>query len=387
MVSSTGDKLETNDKPHVAITEDKTNILPPPVADKPPPVADKSPLAPVRSRHKVGGISMLPVTKQMEEILSRKRLQTESALQKEPEDTHAFRSASVAKTPPVVKKKPVRAPLKSADFIDEDSKSSDLLSGTRSMENLVSACDEEETIESTNAGNDKLNKRISASFSVDDLKKLPPPSTASSKPPAVKARKLIPGAVKLITPMPRTGKVELTDENKATPADDTAATDNTTPTDDKPTDSATPTGDEDKEGSTVESPQPPDSPIDTTDAPPDDDKGETPGDNQPEDNQKQDNDRKQSEATGGSENIDILLLPEWNTDQVCVWLQRCGLGELATGIKLGNVTGKILMDLDSSKMKVGNMCVKQCKIYQSFATTLYLVRHNLYYFLAEPWDI
>ena len=355
MMSSTGDKPGTNDKPHVAITEDKSNILPPPVADKPPPVADKSPLAPVRSRHKVGGISMLPVTKQMEEILSRKRLQTESALQKEPEDTHAFHSASVAKTPPVVKKKPVRAPLKSADFIDEDSKSSDILSGkTRSMDNLVSACDEDETTDRTSAGNDKLNKRISASFSVDDLKNSPPPSTAPIKPPAVKARKLIPGAVKLMTPMPRTGKVELTDENKA------VATDNTTPTDDRPTDSAMPTGNEDKEGLTVESPQPPDSPIDTTDAPPDDDKeGETPGDNQPEDNQKQDDDRKQSEATGGSENIDILLLPEWNTDQVCVWLQRCGLGELATGIKLGNVTGKILMDLDNNKMKVGNLSVKQ----------------------------
>jgi len=325
------------------------------VADKPPPAADKSPLVSVRSKHKVGGISMLPVTKQMEEILSRKRLQTESALQKESEDTPVSRSPSVAKTPPVVKKKPVRAPLKSADFIDQDSKSSDVLSGkTRSLENLVSACDEEETTDSTNAGNDKLSKRISTSISVEDFKNSPPPPTAPIKPPAVKTRKLIPGGVKLITPMPRTGKVELTEENKATPTGDVVATDNATPTDDRPTDSATPTNDQDNEDSTLESPQPPDSPIETTDAPPDDDKGgKNPGDNQPEDNQKQNNDGKQSQATGGSENIDILFLPEWTTDQVCVWLQRCGLGELATYIKLGNVTGKLLGDLDGSKMKVG----------------------------------
>ena len=356
-MTSTEDKPEASDKPHVATAEDKSNKPPPPVADRPPPVADKSPVAPVRSRHKVGGISMLPVTAQMEEILSRKRLQTESALQKEPEGTHTTRFASVAKAPPVVKKKPVRAPLKSVDFIDQDSKSSEFSSGkTRSLENLVSACEEEE--ESTNVGSDKLSKRISASMSVEDFKNSPPPPTAAIKPPAVKARKLIPGGVKLITPMPRTGKVELTedDHDKAKPSenvtstgDNATPTDNDTPTDNTtPTDNATPTDDQDKEDTNVDTPQPPESPSDITDAPPDDDKeGETPGDNQ-----QQDDDGKQSEATGGSENIDILLLPEWNTDQVCVWLQRCGLGELATGIKLGNVTGKVLMDLDSSKMKV-----------------------------------
>jgi len=354
-VASTEDKPEVNDKPPVTNTEAKSNKLPPPVADKSPLVAEKSPLAPVRSKHKVGGIAMLPVAAQMEELLSRKRFQTESAPQKDSEETHSSRFASVSKPPPVVKKKPVRAPLKSADFIDEDSKSSDFSSGkARSMDNLASACDEEELTGSTSLASDKLSKRISASMSVEDFKNSPPPPTAA-KPPAVKARKLIPGAVKLIAPMPRTGKVELNEENqdKAMPTDENT-TDNATPKNDTLTD------DQDKQDVNVDTPQPPDSPSDITDVSPEEE--ETPGDSQ-QDNLKPDgDDGKQSQATGGSENIDLLLLPEWNTEQVCIWLQRCGLGELATGIKLGNVTGKILMDLDSSKMKV-RICVDSVELH------------------------
>jgi len=272
------------------------------------------------------GIPLIPVTHQMEEILNRQRLATESAIRKDSDESGQPHSTSAAKSPkfppPAVKKKPVRAPVKSSDFLDNENKSHEL-SGvvSRSCENLVSAANDEETsIEQNTDGDNKLSKRISASYSVEDIKGL----KEITKPPAVKARKMLPGAVRLITPKPKEGQVEL-----AKPSEDES-------------DSLNPTPNQDKEDTSLDRSRPqtpePNSPDNKDDNSPNDEQVEA---------------EKINEATGGSGNADILFLPDWTTEEVCIWLQRCGLGELATSLKLGDVTGKLLLDLDGGKMKVG----------------------------------
>lgn len=297
----------------MASIEDK-----PPVESKPPLVADKphtrSPIAQAR-KHIVAGVPLIPVTHQMEEILNRQRLATESAIRKDIDDSGQPRCMSVAKSPkfppPVVKKKPVRAPVKSSDFLDE--KKSHEFSGvvSRSCENLVTAANEEGVFVDQGTNSDKkLDKRISASYSVEDIKELKEPA----KPPTVKARKMLPGAVRLITPKPKEGQVELT----KSPEDESDSTPN-----------------QDKEDTSLDRSRP-ETPEITSNSPDNKD------DNSP-------NDEQAEAVTGGSE---ILLLPDWTTEEVCVWLQRCGLGELTTSLRLGDVTGKMLLDLDGGRMKV-----------------------------------
>ena len=307
----------------------------PPVAEKP---HTKSPVAQVR-RPKVGGVPLLPVTQQMEEILNRQRLATESALRKESNEGVLPRSMSSAKAPPpAVKKKPVRAPLKSS-LPEEDEKKSNELSGalSRSCENLATTGDDKGTVAEQNNNNGKVNKRISMSMSVEDIKELKDPVKDIRelkdpiKPPVAKARKMLPGAVKLIAPKPREGQVEL--------VEDEADSSNVAITN------------QDKEDTSLDHSNPqtpeklPNSPENRDD--------ESPGDNSADAD-------KLSEATGGSGNADVLLLPDWTIEEVCIWLQRCGLGEFSTGIKLGDVTGKVLVDLDSNKMKVGIVLSKDC---------------------------
>ena len=320
-----------DDKPPVASNEDKPpveNKAPPPVAEKPHPKS--SPVPQVR-KHKVGGVPVIPVTQQMEEILNRQRLATESgAFKKETDEGAHPRSASNAKLPkfppPAVKKKPVRATIKSSDFLEDEKKSHEVSGGlSRSLENLATADEEGMFTAQDTDGSGKLNKRISMSMSVEDIKELKDPVKDIKelkdpvKPPTVKARKMLPGAVKLIAPKPREGHVELA----KTPEDEQ--------------DSLNP---QDKEDTSPDRSRP-QTPETTHDSP----------DHKDDDN---DDAEKLNEAAGTSGNADILLLPYWTTEEVCIWLQRCGLGELTTSIKLGNVTGKVLMDLDTNKMKVSN---------------------------------
>ena len=327
----------TDDKPPAASNEDKPaaeNKPAPPVAEKPHPKS--SPVPQVR-KHKLGGVPVIPVTHQMEEILNRQRLATESALKKETDEGAHPRSVSNAKLPkfppPAVKKKPVRAPVKSSDFLDDEKKSHEVSGGlSRSLENLATAGDEDRVFTAQDTDGSKLNKRISISMSVEDIKELKDPVKDISelkdpvKPPAIKARKMLPGAVKLIAPKPREGQVELA----KTPEDEQ--------------DSLNPALNQDKEDTSLDRSRP-QTPETTHDSP----------DNKDDDNDTQADAEKLSEAAGTSGNADILLLPEWTTEEVCIWLQRCGLGELATSVKLGNTTGKVLMDLDANKMKVSIM--------------------------------
>lgn len=333
----------------MASNEDKTpveNKGAPPVAEKP---HTKSPVAQVR-RPKVGGVPLIPVTQQMEEILNRQRLATESALRKESDDGVLPRSMSSAKAPPpAVKKKPVRAPLKSS-LPEEDEKKSNELSGalSRSCENLATAGDSEGTAAEQNNDNGKVNKRISMSMSVEDIKEIKDPVKDIRelkdpvKPPVAKARKMLPGAVKLIVPKPREAQVELVEDE--TDSSNVAATTN-----------------QDKEDTSLDHSNPqtpeklPNSPENRDD--------DSPGDNSADAD-------KLSEATGVSGNADILLLLDWTAEEVCIWLQRCGLGELSTSIKLGDVTGKVLVDLDSNKMKVG---IVWSKDYLNFNIANYLL--------------
>lgn len=322
----------SDDKPSVASNETPVeNKAAPPVAEKPHPKS--SPVPQVR-RHKVGGVPIMPVTHQMEEILNRQRLATESALKKDTEEGGHPRTVSYAKTqkfpPPAVKKKPVRTPVKSSDFLDDEKKPHEASGGlSRSLENLATTGDEEAVFTEQNSDGSKLNKRISMSMSVEDIKEIKDPVKDIKelkepvKPPAVKARKMLPGAVKLVAPKPREGHVELA----KTPEDEQDSALN-----------------QDKEESSPDRSRP-QTPETTHDSP----------DNKDDDNETQTDGEKLSEATGTSGNADILLLPDWTTDEVCIWLQRCGLGELAASIKLGNVTGKILMDMDTTKMKVSIM--------------------------------
>ena len=321
----------SDDKPPVASNETLVeNKAAPPVAEKPHPKS--SPVPQVR-RHKLGGVPIMPVTHQMEEILNRQRLATESAIKKDT-DEGAHRTVSYAKTqkfpPPAVKKKPVRAPVKSSDFLDDEKKSHEVSGGlSRSLENLATTGDEAGVFTEQDGDGNKSNKRISMSMSVEDIKELKDPVKDIKelkdpvKPPAVKARKMLPGAVKLMAPKPREGHVELA----KTPEDEQDSALN-----------------QDKEESSPDRSRP-QTPETTHESP----------DNKDEDNITQADGEKLSEATGTSGNADVLLLPDWTTDEVCIWLQRCGLGEMATSMKLGNVTGKILMDMDTNKMKVSVM--------------------------------
>ena len=325
-------KHEPDDKPPVASNEDKPpveNKVAPPVAEKPHPKS--SPVPQVR-RHKVGGVPVIPVT---QEILNRQRLATESAVGNDGVQRQPITATKSARfPPPAVKKKPVRTPVKSSDFLDDDKKSHEVSGGiSRSLENLVTAGDDEGKLVEKDTGNSKLNKRISMSMSVEDIKELKDPVKDIKelkepvKPPTVKARKMLPGAVKLIVPKPREGQVELTKSQEDEP------------------DSSNATPNEDKEDATPDHSRPqtpettPNSPENKNDA----SLVDTPAAAE-----------KPSEAAGSSGNADALLLPDWTTEEVCVWLQRSGLNELVTNIKLGNVTGKLLMDLDSTKMKVSN---------------------------------
>ena len=329
-------KHELDDKPPVVSNEDK-----PPLENKPaPPVAERphpksSPVPQVR-RHKMGGVPLIPVTQQMEEVLNRQRLATESALNKNVSDGVQRKSVTATKSakfpPPAVKKKPVRTPVKSFDALDDDKKSHEVSGGiSRSLENLVAANDDEGAFVEQNNGNGKLNKRISMSMSVEDIKELKDPVKDIKelkepvKPPAVKARKMFPGAVKLIAPKTKEGQVELT----KSPDDEH--------------DSSNPTPSEDKEDTSPDQshPQTPEATPNSLDNKNDTSVTDTPAAAE-----------KPSEDTGSLGNADALLLPDWTTEEVCIWLQRSGLNELVTNIKLGNVTGKVLMDLDNNKMKV-----------------------------------
>lgn len=316
----------------MASNEDKPPVeskaVAPPVAEK--PHTKSSPVAQAR-RHKVGGVPLIPVTQQMEEILNRQRLATESALRKESDEGAPPRTMTTAAKPskfppPAVKKKPVRGPLKSSDFLSEnDEKKSDISGGlSRSCENLVTAGDDEGAFSEQDGDGGKLNKRISMSMSVEDIKELKDPV----KPPAVKARKMLPGAVKLIAPKPREGQVELTK-----PSEDEPDSSNLAPS-------------EDKEDTSLDRSRP-QTPETKPNSP------ENKDDNSPGDNNQGDAEMLSQAAGGGSGNADILLLPDWTTEEVCVWLQRCGLGELATNLRLGDVTGKVLIELDGTRMKVG----------------------------------
>lgn len=326
--------MPSDDKLPVASNEEKPpveNKAAPPVAEKP---HTRSPVAQAR-KPKVGGVPLIPVTQQMEEILNRQRLATESALRKESDGGVQPRSFSSAKAPPpAVKKKPVRTPVKSSEFLENDEKKSHEISGglSRSCENLATAGDDEGAFTEQAADNGKPNKRISMSMSVEDIKELKDPVKDIKelkdpvKPPVAKARKLLPGAVKLIVPKPREGQVALGKSPEDEP------------------DSSNTVANQDKEDTSLDRSRP-QTPETTPNSP------ENKGDESPSDNQA--DVEKLSEATGGSGNADILLLPDWTAEEVCIWLQRCGLGDLATSVKLGDVTGKVLMDLDSNKMKVG----------------------------------
>lgn len=310
-------------------SEDKPLVeskVAPPVAEKP---NARPPVAQVR-KHKVAGVPLVPVTQQMEEILNRQRLATESALKTDSDVNSQPRFMSVAGRspkfpPPAVKKKPVRGPVKSSDILDEEKTSHDLSGGlSRSCENLATAGkDNEGAFAEQDSNGGKLNKRISMSMSVEDIKELKDPV----KPPVAKARKMLPGAVRLIAPKPKEGQVELgkTSEDEA--------------------DSSNLAQNQSKEDTSLDRSRP-QTPETNPTSP---DNNNTPNDDEADT-------EKLSEATGSSGNADILLLPEWNTEEVCIWLQRCGLNGLISNIKLGDVSGKVLMDLDSSKMKVGIVC-------------------------------
>ena len=324
------EETPTGDKPPaVASNEDKPVVESkpvPPVAEKP---SNKSPaVAPIR-RHKVAGVPLIPVTQQMEEILNRQRLATESAIRNNNNESaqppRSMTGATKAPKfpPPAVKKKPVRAPVKSSDFLENDEKKPlEVSSGlSRSCENLATADDDDSAFTEQTTSGGKLNKRISTSLSVEDISELKEPV----KPPAVKARKLLPGAVKLIAPKPKEGQMELTSSLK------------------DEVDFSNPTSQQDKDDASLERSRP-QTPETTPTSP----------ENKEEDEQS-DAEKLSEAAAGGSGNADILSLLEWTTEDVCVWLQRCGFGEHATAIRLGNVNGKALLDMDNNRMKVSMM--------------------------------